>query len=371
MINYDKNEVKENLTLENHFELLEEFGANPQYSSNGIIAETICHNPPGEGSKKLYYYSNSDLYICYSGCDDNKFDIFELVIRVFSIQHNQVLDLNKAIRWVAQRFGIIGQYTELEEETLEDWNILKEYDRIQEINYNENKIILKEYDTKILHQFNYNVIIEPWIKENISPEVMRYAGIGYYPAQDIITIPHFDEDNRFIGLRGRTLIKEEAELYGKYRPVNFHNTLFTHSLGLNLYGLNWAKNNISLFKKAIVFESEKSVLQYMSMMGIENNIAVACCGSNFSPYQFQLLKRLGVNEIIIAFDKDFEQINDATFIKQTKNLKNIYKKFGKYVTISFIFDRYNNKLSIKSSPIETDKETFLELYKNRIYLKGD
>ena len=200
---------------------------------------------------------------------------------------------------------------------------------------------------------------------------MRYAGIGYYPAQDIITIPHFDEDNRFIGLRGRTLIKEEAELYGKYRPVKFHNTLFTHSLGLNLYGLNWAKENISLFKKAIVFESEKAVLQYMSMMGIENNIAVACCGSNFSPYQFQLLKRLGVNELIIAFDKDFEQINDGTFLKQTKNLKSIYKKFGKYVTISFIFDRYNNKLSIKSSPIETDKETFLELYKNRIYLKGE
>lgn len=371
MINYDKNEVKENLTLENHFELLEEFGANPQYSSNGIIAETICHNPPGEGSKKLYYYSNSDLYICYSGCDDNKFDIFELVIRVFSIQHNQVLDLNKAIRWVAQRFGIIGQYTELEEETLEDWNILKEYDRIQEINYSENKITLKEYDRKILSKFNYNVIIEPWVKENITLEVMKYAEIGYYPGKEIITIPHFDEDNRFIGLRGRTLIKEEAELYGKYRPVSFHNILFTHSLGLNLYGLNWAKNNISLFKKAIVFESEKSVLQYMSMMGIENNIAVACCGSSFSPYQFQLLKKLGVNEIIIAFDKDFEQINDATFIKQTKNLKNIYNKFGKYVTISFIFDRYNNKLSIKSSPIETDKETFLELYKNRIYLKGE
>ena len=41
---------------------------------------------------------------------------------------------------------------------------------------------------------------------------------------------------------------------------------------MNLYGLNWAKENIKIFKKAIVVESEKSVLQYMTFMGIENNI---------------------------------------------------------------------------------------------------
>ena len=56
MITFDKREIKEALSLENIYELLVEFGGEPEYSSFGILACTICHNPPGEGSKKLYYY---------------------------------------------------------------------------------------------------------------------------------------------------------------------------------------------------------------------------------------------------------------------------------------------------------------------------
>ena len=55
MINYDKVEIKNNLTLDNIFELLNIWGGNPEYSEFGILSETICHNEPGVGSKKLYY----------------------------------------------------------------------------------------------------------------------------------------------------------------------------------------------------------------------------------------------------------------------------------------------------------------------------
>ena len=37
-----------------------------------------------------------------------------------------------------------------------------------------------------------------------------------------ITIPHFDKDGRFIGLRGRALCEEEAERFGKYRPLKIN-----------------------------------------------------------------------------------------------------------------------------------------------------
>ena len=47
------------------------------------------------------------------------------------------------------------------------------------------------------------------------------------------------------------------EKYGKYRPVKINNLLYNHPLGMNLYNLNNSKNNIKLFGKAIVFESEK------------------------------------------------------------------------------------------------------------------
>ena len=69
MIIYNKQEIKDSLSVENIYNLLVEWGGDPQYTSFGIIATTICHNPPGEGSRKLYFYSNSNLFKCYTGCD--------------------------------------------------------------------------------------------------------------------------------------------------------------------------------------------------------------------------------------------------------------------------------------------------------------
>ena len=84
MVNYDKTEIRNSLELENIFELLQEWGGDPEYTSFGIIAATICHNRPGEGSRKLYFYSNSNLFQCYTGCQ-GYFDIFELVRKIAAI----------------------------------------------------------------------------------------------------------------------------------------------------------------------------------------------------------------------------------------------------------------------------------------------
>ena len=80
--------------------------------------------------------------------------------------------------------------------------------------------------------------------------------IGFFPGGDQITIPHFDQNSRFIGLRG-TLCAEDAEKYGKYRPLKINKDWYNHPLGMNLYNLNNSKSNIKTMKKAIVFESEK------------------------------------------------------------------------------------------------------------------
>ena len=80
---FNKDEIKEQLELENVFDLIVELGGEPEYADSGIICQTICHNHPGEGSRKLYYYSNSHLFRCYTHCDDT-FDIFELVIKAIN-----------------------------------------------------------------------------------------------------------------------------------------------------------------------------------------------------------------------------------------------------------------------------------------------
>ena len=288
MINYDKAEVKEALTLDNIFELLNDLGGEPEYTDFGCISATICHNPAGEGSRKLYYYTNSNLFHCYTGCADPSFDIFELIIKVMKIQYHKDYDLNEAVKYVAFKFGIIATETDDGITNLKDvldWKLFDNYERIENLQIKNYAIQLKEYDDVILDRFNYTVRIEPWLREGISEEAMRQARIGFYPGADQITIPHFDKDGRFIGLRGRTLCAEEAVRYGKYRPMLINKQLYNHPLGMNLYNLNHSKNNIQLFGKAIVVESEKSCLQYKSYFGLNNDITVACCGSSLSTHQ--------------------------------------------------------------------------------------
>lgn len=361
---YDAQKIKDQLTLEDIYNILQDFNAEPVMYDDYIIAKTICHNKNGQGSNKLYYYYNNKLFICYTEC--GAFDIYGLVIKYFYTNNNQVIDYYNAVKWVAQKVGIsVNNFVFVEKEKKEDWELFDKYDTIMEEFNQIEKIELPIYDSKILTRFNYNVLLTPWIEDGISKNIINKTGIGYYAGDNQITIPHWDENNRFIGLRGRSLCLEDSEKFGKYRPMYINKIMYSHPLGLNLYGLNWSKNNISLMKKAIVVESEKSVLQYMTFFGFENSICVATCGSNLSNYQFQLLYNLGIKELIIAYDKQFESTQTNEFKQWIKKLTKINNKFKNYVSVSFIFDKYN-LLDYKDSPMDKGKDVFLNLFNKRV-----
>lgn len=367
MISYDKTEIRDSLTIDNIFELLDEWGGNPELTQFGIISTTICHNLPGEGSRKLYYYENSGLFKCYTDCDSS-FDIFELTIKVAKIQSGKTYDLNDAVCWVAYRFGFSPSYeNNAEDLTLLDWKIFGDYAKIQEIVNKDYNVKLKTYDQSILNCFNYNVLISPWIKEGITREVIKKSHIGFYPGEDQITIPHYDKDGNFIGLRGRTICAKDAEKFGKYRPLKINKILYSHPLGMNLYNLNNSKNNIAVIQKAIVFESEKSALMYQSYFGAENDISVACCGSNITIYQIQMLIEAGAKEIVIAFDRQFQELGDDECKKLTTKFKKFNEKYKNYVKLSFIFDK-NKITNYKASPIDEGPDKFLKLFKERVVL---
>ena len=367
MLVFDKLKIREALTDENVFDLLQEWGGDPSYDTYGYVSTTICHNPPGEGSRKLYYYTNTGLFRCYTGCD-SYFDIFELVAKVAKIQWDKDFDLNDAVRWVAQKFGFSGDHEDRpEDEDLDDWKYLANYERIQDISLKDNSVLLKTYENDILDRFNYKVKISPWLREGITQAALDQARIGFYPGADQITIPHYDKDGRFVGLRGRTVCEEEGERYGKYRPMRVNGIQYNHPLGMNLYNFNNSKDNIKLMKKAIIFEGEKSTLLYQSYFGLQNDISVACCGSSVSAHQMQLLLDAGAEEIIIAFDRQFQEIGDTEFKHLKKNLLKLRDKYKTSATISFIFDK-NKTTGYKSSPIDEGPEKFLNLFKERIVL---
>ena len=364
MYDYDKNFIKESLSIEQIRDIVSELGGEPEFQNRALVSRTICH---GGQSKKLYYWDNTHLFKCFTDCGES-FDIFELVRKVKSRELDCDYQLPQAIKYVAQYFGYSPSERVDETPTSIDADLqyLENYDRISNISLETKIVELKEYDGKFLKNLP-RLRIEPWIKDGISQEIMDFYEICYDPKNCGIVIPHRDVNGRLIGIRERTLIKENAELYGKYRPMKLNKQMYNHPLSFALYGLYQNQENIKRVKKAFVFESEKSVLQYATMFGQENNIAVGICGSTFIQYQAWLLINMGVQEIIVGLDKQYQELNDDEHKKLVRNLKGIHNKYGQFVTISYLFDK-KNLLSYKASPTDEGKEKFLELYKNRVNL---
>lgn len=378
MYKYDKDELKQQLTIEQISDLVSELGGEPRINGNVLVSRTICHNPTGSGSYKLYYYDNTKLFRCYTDCGD-VFDIFELVKKVKNINGEYIIkksregndiavewDLPDAINYVASYFGFSSNFNfESSQVLIEDWDYINNYNKTLETK-REQIVDLKVFDKNILKHLPHPIIL-PWIKEGITQEIIDSYGIAYDPKNQGIVIPHYDIGGNLIGVRERTLVKESEELYGKYHPAILNKIMYNHPLSFNLYNLNNSKDNIKKLKKVIVFEGEKSCLLYASYFGKENDITVACCGSSLIRFQVDLLLSLGVQEIIVAFDKQFKELNDDEWKRWTKKLKEIHNKYHNFVQISFMFDT-ENLLEYKDSPIDQGPQIFLELFKERIIL---
>lgn len=363
-MSYDKYQVKEALEIEDIYDILESLGAEPEMRDGYIVAKTICH---GGDSHKLYYYENTQLLKCFtSSC--GTMDIFELIQKV------QGLDLNEAIYYVVNFFNLQSKMEEVDDTYLqEDWKIMSRWKDLSAIHVNHEKVVLPEFDGRVLEHYPQPRLAD-WERQYITKEVCDYMGIRYDPVSGAILIPHTDENNRLVGIRERTLVQEDADRYGKYRP--WRQAIpdkkpykqYNHPLAFNLYGLYQAKENIRNMGIAIVAESEKSVLQIMGYLGLTNDIAVAVCGSSISKYQFDLLLEAGAKEVCIAFDADYQQIGDEDWEKTIAKLQKLYDKFNNYANISFLFDTKGTMLGYKDSPSDCGKEVFMELWNNRVML---
>ena len=187
-------------------------------------------------------------------------------------------------------------------------------------------------------------------------------------SQNKIVIPHFDIRGRLIGIRARTLDEEEISLFGKYRPIQIGDVLYSHPLQFNLYGIYEHQEGIRLRRSAIIVEGEKSVLLDEGYYGQYSN-AVACCGSTFNKYHVSMLTNiLGANEIIVALDKEYTDWRSEKAKKYRDKIEAMCKRYKNEATFSYIWD-YDNVLKEKDSPFDRGKEVFEYLYKNRVKVR--
>jgi hypothetical protein len=189
---------------------------------------------------------------------------------------------------------------------------------------------------------------------------MDKYNIRFSPTQNKIIIPHYDAAGRLVGIRGRALNAWEIENFGKYMPVQIENKWYSHPLSLNLYGLNFNKENIKQTGIAYLFEAEKSVLQLESFNML--NCAVAVCGSKLNKYALDILVReCHPKEIVICFDQEEEPKSSNYFNK----LYAICQKYSIYSNFSFIYDK-EHLLNLKDSPSDRGEKIFKRLLETRV-----
>ena len=366
----DRDELLKETKTEDIVKLMKELGSQepiPDKDGN-LYFQTICHC----GKKhKLLYYTESKMFMCYTNC--GTMSIYDLISQV-----NGYEEFRESFSYLAKFLGVSTK-----ERKSKGLKIKTDNSEIEILNkhlYKSKDTVkqLPSFDENILKMFDRIYPIE-WEEEGIKEEIADYFGIRFYIGQFKCIIPHRDIDGRLVGVRGRNFLKRELDKGKKYIPVTIQGLTYRYPIGMNLYGLYENKSNIKKSKKAILFESEKSILKYGSMYGQENNIALATMSMNLTKQQRNILIELGVDEVILAWDKQYkiEFLNEENknskeykeFEMYIRKVKKAISMLLQYVNVSVIFC-WDERLDYKDAPIDKGKYVFEELLDER-YLVED
>lgn len=361
----DKNYLLEHITEEQILQILARFGAVPYGSikEKEIWFQTICH---GGDSHKLCYFRDTKHFHCYTNC--GQMSLFNLIMKVKNCTFLE------SINFVAKEIGISNRYG-FNNNTIsiagQELRKIEKYVYLRKPKKYEIKH-LPHIDDKILAYFEKDVFYSGWIDEGITIETMQCFGIRWYELEKHIIIPHFNMQGELVGIRRRSL--QEKDKNNKYMPERIEGIEYAHSLSLNLYGLDKHKNGILKTKKVVIVESEKSVMLAHDYYG-ENAFVVATCGFNISNWQRDVLLQLGIEEVILAFDKDylpqeFEDYDEENsdykgFLRYIKRIYSLAYKFTAFCRTYVIWDDMG-LLGKKDSPFDRGKEVLEILMRHKV-----
>lgn len=340
--------AKERVTTQDVFEILEYFGADPEERSGDVlVSRTVSH---GGESKKLFYYGNTQLFVDYTNGGD-KFDVFELVSRLTDTS------LSDAIWFVVSFLHMDGDLSG--DAVGDDWRTFERYDELSNVN-TYGHINLPSYDKCLLDNYP-KVTVSQWEREHIPADVQDEFDVRFNPVDCSILIPHYDVTGDMVGVRKRALVEDDMRS-GKYRPATILGKMRNHPLAFNLYGIDKAAPAIRESGLAVVAEGEKSVMQSHAY-GIP--YTVACCGSSISMHQVMMLLECGAREMAVAFDSDYDSVEDDEARAIADRLLAISHKASPYLRVTFIWDK-DGLLGYKDSPFDKGEEVFKELWAKRL-----
>ena len=344
----DANTLKKQLSENDLLSILEHIGAEPYLEGNAIVCRTVCH---GGHKHKLYYYIESCTFHCFTDHCGNM-DIYGLIGRVLG---KEFFD---SYMFVLSYFGYEYDGDQIDYSEKLDMSFFKRFED-KKINTQLPKI-----EDNILNIF-HNMYHISWIKDGISKKSMYKFGIKLNISGQQIIIPHYDSQSNLVGIRCRNLKQEAVDRGMKYMPISHGGIVYNHPTGSVLYGLNINKEDINRTGKVILFESEKSILQ-LDTMYPNCNIGVCVSGSSLTDRQVEILKELNIDEVCLAFDKEYEKIGDNEEKFYAKKIQDtIVSKLKAFYNVSVLWDT-KGLLDKQDSPTDKGKEVFDTLMKERI-----
>lgn len=302
---YQTNETNKMLQIlrAHAIELLETLGMSLEtayINNNDIRGRTICHD--GDNNNGLVYYHNSGRWVCFTANCHMKYvqNLFGLIMSVKNVTYYD------AVKWADEFISKI----EIDEE------------KINEIVKNKGKKIIstqnKEDVWKMhLTQYTHDPSIITALRTPDMYAKMRgldlnmcfERGIGYAEKGKMVgrvVFPIYNAVNKIIGFSGRIVKDKQSPIKWMHWPSS-KNKHFGNEKGfkpgINFYNINYALRDLLNRKQRIVILTEGIIdVLKLSMAGYNN--ALACFGCNITNAQVGLLKKCGIEGVILAFDND-------------------------------------------------------------------
>lgn len=347
-------ELRDKLSVEDIKRILAKYDVKPvRETDNYVVFPTACHNVSG-GSPKLYYYTDTRLFKCYTQCE-GAFDIFELLMKIHDLRGSSI-NIFTAIRICGLDWMAISESNTDPTSTKQTSEYF--YNLLHQKSLN---IELPQIELDLPKRFTFDMkALKIWEQEGISFNTMLKYNIRFDPINNCIVIPNFDVEGKLIGVRGRYFDGD-----AKYKPIVYNQQVLSYPSSSTLYGIHLVKDAIAKQGKVIIFEGEKSVLKMDTLYG-KDNIAVATLGKNISTQQIRQLSKLGVREVILAYDADY--LNYDELDRKRNEYIKIAKPLSTYFNVCILMDMDMNLLKYKDSPIDQGKEAFEQIFKNRLYI---
>ena len=332
-------------------------------SKNEIIYYTGDKNVDAlQGSPKLYFYKDTKLYVSYTG--GTTYDIISLTqCRLALLKQNS--SFMDAINLILSTTGKqIDEVKRINKPNICNWQ-----DGLEKfIRHRRGESYLEPYDDSILNALE-DRYYQGWIDEGISIDTMMKYEIKWYPRCNQIVMPCRDKMGQLIGIRVRNLEPDRLD-FAKYQPLALlDGSDYRFNTNDTFYGIshNWA--NIERTGQVILVEGEKSVLKGEEFFGRDNNV-LALYGSNIGIVKRNMLIKMGVKEVVLALDSDFNQADssDPEYVKFENKIFNLAKIFKGYAEVQVMYNNISADDMYKASPFDFNKERFEQLWENRIIL---